>query len=164
MALKTFTPGEVLTAADVNTYLTNTLFARKTADESVASSATLQDDNELQVAVAANSIYELTAVFIYEADAAADFKWAFAGPAGTTFLGGHATHYGSGGTLQSDVFDGSDTSGGNGAGNLRTAHVSALVSIAGTSGTFKLTWAQSTADATATILKTASFILLRRVA
>src|SRR5688500_16268650 len=112
MALKTFVAGEVLTADDVNVYLKNTLFARKTADESVTSSTTLQDDNHLSVAVAANSLYELTACLQYEAHADGDFKWVFEGPAGTSFPGGAVHHMGSGGTFFADNFDGSDTSGG----------------------------------------------------
>jgi hypothetical protein len=47
---------------------------------------------------------------------------------------------------------------------LAALHVHGLLVVGGTAGTVKLQWAQNTSNVTATILKSGSFLVLRRVA
>src|SRR5574341_1924364 len=81
---KTFGTGTLLPASDLNTYMVQQNFVRKTADESVTSSTTLQDDDHLVIAVEANTNYFIEAFLIYDGDAAGDFKFTFSVPAGAT--------------------------------------------------------------------------------
>lgn len=166
MALKTFVTGEVLTADDTNVYLKNTIFAQKTATESVTSSTTLQDDNHLSVSVAANSVYEFTSVLHYDADSAGDLKWTWSMPAGASMTVVHVKNA-EGASAITDVTvkseNESDTAGGTGASNTHALIMKGLLTISSTAGTFKLTWAQQTSSGTATRLFAGSYVCLRRV-
>ena len=53
--LKTFSTDEVLTASNMTTYLAQQAYLVKSVDETVTSSTTMQDDNELVIAVSANT-------------------------------------------------------------------------------------------------------------
>ena len=157
MALKTFVDGEVLTSADVNTYLVNTLYAVKASDESVTSSTTLQDDEHLFASVAANSVYEVTVALRGTANSSGDLKVQFAGPAGATGLFGAGKDH-------SCVTLGTP----NGPISLSTATPDTVffmgtLTVGGTAGTFKLQWAQNTSNATATTLQAGSYMVLRRI-
>lgn len=112
----------------------------KTADESVSSSTTLQDDNHLTTFVAANATYRVKAVLIYDGEAFGGLKTNWVAPASATFTGG--TYATSG---QPTIVE----------GTLVTS---------GTSGIFKLQWAQVTSNATATTVKSGSFMVLQRIA
>lgn len=59
-------------------------FVRKTADESVASSTVLQDDDHLTLAVVANAVYTIEGLLFATWDGDGDLKLAVAGPAGAT--------------------------------------------------------------------------------
>jgi hypothetical protein len=168
MALKTFVTGEVLTAADVNLYLSNNIFARKTATETVTSSTTLQDDDNLTVSVAANSVYEVTCLLRYTAVQAADLKFQFVGPASATLHAG-VHRLGTGAADEAtdalEYLDISDVTTSGGLGNTfdTAVKIQGLLVVAGTAGTFKLQWAQDTSNATGTELRTGSYLCLRRV-
>lgn len=168
MALKTFTTGEVLTADDTNVYLLNTIFARKTATESVTSSTTLQDDDHLSVSVAASSVYELSCVLVYDGDAAGDvsIQWSFPSGASISWYLSSITGGGAAGTDDRIAYSaaaGPAALGCLGAGSTLAAHILGLVTVASTAGTFKLTWAQSVSNGTASRMFAGSYICLRRV-
>lgn len=167
MALKTFTAGEVLTADDVNTYLVNTIVARKSATESVLDSSTYQDDDDLSVSVAANSTYEFTLALRYDASTTGDIKFQLVGPAGSTIEGVMVKNHASASST-TDVtvkeYSGAESAAGLGAGTTMALEVIGLAVIAGTAGTFKLQWAQNVADAAVpTRVFSNSYICLRRV-
>ena len=168
MALKTFTTGEVLTADDTNVYLVNTIFAQKTATESVTSSTTLQDDDHLSVSVAASSVYELSAMLVYDGDAAGDVSIQWSLPSGASISWYLSSITGGGAAATDDrIAHSTNVSpaalGCLGAGTTLAAHILGLVTVASTAGTFKLTWAQGTSSGTATRLFAGSYICLRRV-
>jgi hypothetical protein len=148
------------------------LFARKTATESVTSSTTLQDDDELTVTVEADSVYVVTAVLQYDAATAGDIKFAFSAPASATldWAATVAPTTSTTATAPGTVnFNGSDISttygaGGIGAGSRLSATAVGLLVVAGTAGTFKLQWAQFASSATATRVFAGSFLHLRKVA
>jgi hypothetical protein len=168
VALKTFVTGEVLTASDTNVYLKNTLYAEKTATETVTSSTAFQDDDHMTVSVAANSVYELTFQFIYDGATGGDLKYQFVGPAGATAsLSVNRLQT----AAASSVDDAIDTMGIStaqvvgalGAGTFCTSFGRGLVRVSSTAGTFKVQWAQNTSSGTATSLFADSYICLRRV-
>jgi ABC-type tungstate transport system permease subunit len=137
-----------------------TFYEVKTSDESVASSTTLQDDNDLVVALEANSYYHFEVMHVYTGHSAADLKVGFTGPAGST--GHFSVRYSAAGA-------------GNavgGAGALQSAVGSSTVSVsgsigyiytAGTAGNLQLVWAQNTSNATATVMKEGSWIRVVKI-
>lgn len=167
MALKTFVTGEVLTAADVNTYLVNSVGVRKTANESVTSSTTLQDDDELFVSVAANFTYEVSCMLKYDGATTGDFKIQWNVPASATFDYSILR-------LQTGASDATAVAldygqenvdmvmGAIGSGTTATAMILGTLIVAGTAGTFGLKWAQGTSSATATRILTRSMLVARR--
>lgn len=81
----TFSPGEVVNAAKMTTYWMDAASVTKSVDESVTSSTTNQDDNELVLDVRANTTYWVECFLMYSASAAGDIKTTYSGPSGSTF-------------------------------------------------------------------------------
>lgn len=133
----------------------------KAADESVASSTTLQDDNDFTLAVVADRKYIFEFLLIVKAgEAAADFKYNFSFPTSDGIAGGAglaaATASGALGdvrTLGRTVTAGTSFSDEIvGVTNANLAVTAYVVLVPSASGTFKMQWAQNTSDATATTL------------
>ena len=167
MPAPVFATGDVPTAAQVNSWFVNVLVAYKTADESVTSSTTFQDDDHLTVAVEANCVYVLEMVLSYDALAAGDLKTQFVMPAGATVVGaalGLTTTAAATTDDYTTSWVGLANVGGVGAGSTQAVYARGLFTTSGTAGTLKLQWAQTVSSATATRIFTGSYMLLRRVA
>jgi hypothetical protein len=161
-----------LTGSLTVTGIGGTLFARKTASQSVTNSTTLQDDTHMQLSVTANSTYRLEGYLIFNgAASAANLKMGWSAPSGATLdwigTGQNATAT----TTSGPVITNSQTIASNtyqlgtiGTGTNMAALIKGLLIVGGTGGTFKLQWAQATANATATTMVQNSHIELRRVA
>lgn len=164
----TFYAGRAPTPDQLNMLIP--IFARKTADESLPSSTTLQDDDQLAVAVDANATYWVQTFISYEAATAGDLKIGWSAPAGAefpwNFAGLTSTAATAGDAVYSAVntLSGTDTAGGIGAGAALVARPSGILVISSTPGTFTFRWAQGTSSATPTIVKAGSGLLLTRVA
>jgi hypothetical protein len=146
-------------------------FVRKTADEAVTSSNTLQDDDHLTVAVAANATYTFEAFIIYDAATTGDIKVALTAPASSVINYGGAgpatnatTGTASGSWLEASASGTSIGFGGLGVGTKTSIMVRGLLRTAGTAGSLTLQWAQNPSDVTATTVYTDSFLFARRVA
>lgn len=146
------------------------LYVRKTADQSVTSSTTLVDDNQLLLSVAANAVYEMRMFIIYTAASAGDLNMTFTGPASATLDWNVGGLSGTSGTSPDGVtwwgantIGGNDSVNGGGATSMVARPVGILIT-AGTSGTFKMRWAQAASSGTATTVKTGSVMILQRVA
>lgn len=148
------------------------LVARKTANQSISNSTAQTDDTHLQLAVVANGVYIVDGMLIYGADPAVDLKLGFTGPAGAAFdwaiTGQDGTQTGTSSPVIIDVqalgsfafiLGGSTNNSKKMSGKLN-----GLLTIGGTAGTFKYTWAQQSSSATATIMYANSYIRLHRVA
>lgn len=149
-----------LKAAELNAHFP--LFARKTADETVNNSATLQNDNHLFLSVAASTTYELTGLLVYTSGATPDFKFGWTFPSGLTMrytvlatVGGTFGTYGQVQTAVPAI---------DGAGSELTVPIMGIVIVSSTAGTLQLQWAQNTANASDTKLHTNSYISLMPVA
>jgi hypothetical protein len=162
--IPTWSVGQVLTAADVNSWFVP-LAAYKAADQSV-SSLTLQNDNALVIPLAASAVYEFWLTFTYAggAQGSSDLKMAWTFPSGTTMVYGRAGidttgSFAQSKTIQSDVV----TFGtlGSGTGVVQ-CHGS--VASSSTSGSLQLQWAQNSGTVTATSLKLGSTLTAQRVA
>lgn len=120
---------------------------RKTADETVNNSATLQNDDVLLLALAANETWYFTLVFSHVGNGTADIQYAFTVPAGATLKWGCIAR-----TDTSDSFGGctditsSGTAEPAGAGTGNRIVLSmGVVANGGTAGNLQLQWAQNVA-------------------
>lgn len=140
---------------------------RKAADESVTSSTTLQDDNELTFTIAANEIWTYQIWLKIAVGAlAADGKYAITVPAGATKVDGILTLdvAATGGVGNLNAFG-----GGGGAFAVDNTFetnllINGTVSNGATPGSVTLQWAQNASSATATTVKAGSFLVAHRVA
>jgi len=169
MAVPIWTTGQVLTSSDVNVWLANILFARKTANESVTSSTAMQNDDELFVSVAANSSYEVSSYIRYDGATAGDMDFQFTGPAGAVFSAGISRLLSTAAAVSDDVTDTLEdlsvaaAAGCLGAGVPTAVMVQGILIVGGTAGTFRLQWTQHASSVTATRVLTRSYLVLRRV-
>ncbi|MCZ6897642.1 MAG: hypothetical protein O7D95_02885 [Betaproteobacteria bacterium] len=141
-------------------------FAIKSSDESVTNSLTLQDDDDLQATLAANSIYQIEVMLsVVSASATPDFKFQFTEPDGTFLLQGFHAESGDA-TLTSFPRDESSAVLAIllEAAAIEFIHMNILAKPAGTGGIFKLEWAQVTSDATATIVQAGSWMRTTKLA
>lgn len=167
--------GGANTAAEVRTALTSVLDRAgisvvKTSDESVTSSTTLQDDDELLFAVGANE--EWVVEFFLRCDGATggDFKATVSAPSGST---GWAGVVGPGTTAttfenatannQLQNIGAAPPVGMLGTGNSVLVLVSAYIAVGGTSGNVVLQWAQQASSGTATRVLIGSHLTAHKV-
>jgi hypothetical protein len=139
----------------------------KLVDEDVASSIVEQDDDELQFAVDANSIYHLELEIVYStaAGSSPDFKMGIAGP--TSCVGSYHAM----GVSTTDAVQ--HTAGGISSGPAsitfgagiakRIILIFGEVTIDSTSGSVKLRWCQNSSNATATRVHAGSRLRYRKV-
>jgi hypothetical protein len=154
-----------------------TQYIAKTADETITSSTTLQNDDHLVLPVVANAVYrfELDLYMTESTDYVGDFKMSFTCPSGATFdmhgAGAHITDLISPATNSNGEWIGklATTSAGAtlgfGVGNVLTGvRVYGRLVMSSTAGNFQLQWAQNASDATGTTLKAGSYMTMTRVA
>ncbi len=175
---RTWIAAEIVTAALMNTHVRDNLSAladriqlvRKSADETVTSSTTLQDDDELLFTAVAGSSYKFTLGLIVScASGTPDFKVGFSAPAGSLTWGvvGLDTAATSG-TAQAVM-------SGRGVGTSGTSATVASVNgrlhvvLTGTfkcttSGTVRFRWAQDTSSVSGVTVEEGSYIEAIRVA
>lgn len=138
------------------------LIVQKTADESVVNNAALQDDDQLQIAVAANSVYRLKLFVVHSTPATPNLRIGFAGPAGVSF-GRIKFEAGPQSSLQVGILaagSNPSTGGVTGTGADAPLECTGVVTTGGTAGLVKFQWSQSTANATAAIIRAGSYIEL----
>ena len=146
---------------------------RKTADETVNNSATLQNDDHLLFAIGSNEVWVVMFhLFVSAASATPDIKIALSLPSGaTSAMGiiGQAT--GTTGTeadakIQSFTSATTALSVGVPADSTSNTFVlySAHIANGSTAGNVQLQWAQSTANASDSKIRTGSFLVADRVA
>lgn len=168
-----FSAGMTLTAADLIRPLP--LFAIKAADESVISSTTLQNDNELFAAVAANTSYRLDlALLVTEATGiTADIKLAWTMPSGCRLdaaaIGAHVNWTGVTSALEVEFssWQGETSSptsaksfGTINAGIVFGIQIRGIVAVGANSGTLQLQWAQNASVAENVTVKAGSSLVL----
>lgn len=140
------------------------VYARKTANETVNNSAVLQNDDELSWAVVASGVYRLELHLIYDTGTTPDLKIGWTFPAGLTMVWGgiYADTAGAVALVSGNIQTTAQSIGGAGAAAIRGAHFWGIVTVS-TAGTLQLQWAQDTANATDTIVRAGSDGLLTRI-
>jgi hypothetical protein len=171
MPFKTFADDEVLTFEVVNRYFVQQTSIIKSADETVVNSTSTQNDDELFYSVLPDSQYFVEFFIIYDAIQAADIKIFFTGPAGSTFDWTHGglalsttSTSGSVSRLYRSLAD-VGTIGGPavGAGTNAIIPGEGRLVTTGTGGNFRFQFAQNTLNATGTIVKANSVLLIQRL-
>lgn len=143
-------------------------FVRKTANEGVTSSTTLQNDDHLVVALNANQTYEIEGMLYVATDNNGhDLSLAFTVPTGATMKIGYHSVQENGATVrEADVLTSSGTAGT--VVDLVTSSdniifLSGLVRTAGTAGDVQLQWSDDNSGGTQTVtLQTDSYIKVQR--
>lgn len=137
------------------------LFARKTVDESVVNSSTLQDDDTLFLSLGAAETWIFEVYFTYTADNNGDLKILMDGP-GTGFWSVHP-HYS--GTTQAIIpapFAIGASARLTGTGVLRVALIKGFIVMSG-SGFLRVRWAQFSSGTSPSVVNS-SYIFAQRVA
>ena len=130
----------------------------KTADETVNGSATLQNDDELLFAVAANETWQFEGVLFYTSGATPDIKITATGPSGAV------GRFGVVATSSNLSVEGRNDELGTGvtitspAGNPGIVHFYGAIANGANAGNLTLQWAQGTSDASDTIVHAGSYI------
>lgn len=140
-------------------------YARKTANESRVDN-TLADDDDLHVALLANTVYAVEAWLPYDATGAStpDFKVAFTIPSGASILvGGVVLSTAATSSLSSidaAAYTTNNIIGGTVSGVRTVMHLRGTLRTAGTAGNLQLRWAQNvTTPGNATNLYADAFLL-----
>ncbi len=163
MAPPVWSVGQVLAAADVNSWFIP-LVALKTSAQSVTSSTTPVNDTQLFLTLPVNTTYYVQGVVLFDAAAGGDIKLNIAAPAGATVnvtsnnrtLAGVAANWLPMNTNQI-------ASAGSGAGSTLTLSFNGVVAMGATAGNIQVVWAQNTSSATATRVLSASVLIANRI-
>ncbi len=174
-APRTWVTGETVTAALMNTHIKDNLLAIgehvkvvKSADESVTSSTTLQDDDELLFAVAANETWLYRFGIFATGNTTGEFKYKINGPTS------HAMRYGHGGAMEDTSATVSMLRAGRDDIDIQPINVQTtptaimlqldgIIANAGNAGNCTLRWAQNTSDGTATVVEQNSYLIATQV-
>jgi hypothetical protein len=166
--IPTWSVGEVLAAADVNTWFVPRVAYKSTAQHSTTT--TLANDTQLALPVDANALYDWKLYLLYEGGAlgSGDLAFNFTFPTGLAaalqILGYNAAGADLerlGGVLP---FGSNAIIGTEGTGNLRSATVIGSVDTASAGGTLQLQWARSSnASGVDTIVHVGSYMRLDRI-
>jgi hypothetical protein len=163
-APKTWSVGETLTASNFNTHIRDNMNAvlsyrkMKAADETVNTSATLQDDNDLFFSGLVGESWGVTVALNVNSGTTPDFKTNWNKPAGATAK--HATFYSN--PTASQPWTSSDLVFATDATEQLIVIYAAIV-IGGTAGTVTFQWAQNTSNASNTIVRAGSFMVAERM-
>ena len=167
---RTWVDGELVTAALMNTHLRDNLNAvphiiRKTADESVTSNTTPQDDDHLTFSIAANEVWSVDATLWHSSTSATpNFKCSFAAPAAATFMMGTWGLQTTGTFEWQNIRSASDTPTFLTGSTGNICFLRGVVVNGANAGSARITWAQATSNATATVLKQNSHMMIQKLA
>lgn len=163
MAIPVYVVGQVLPAADVNTWFLPRA-AVKPSDQTVTSSTVLVNDTALVVAVDASATYEVFTELFWTpvaGGAVPGMSLDFAIPAGATMI--YRVISASGPPLSGVAGTPGTGFNANSAGTYSILSIHGVCVVAGTAGNLQFKWAQSTSSGTSTVVKANSFISARRI-
>ena len=159
--------GNIFTATAGPTFSTDAAFdpgtvvIRKSVDESVTSSTTLQDDDELLIAVRPKLQYVVDGVvFATSASVTPDIKIAFTAPSGSTIDIGYVGMTGTA-SAQADILETSGSASASipvDADKVTVILIHGTIKLDSTAGFLQLRWAQNTSNGTAVTIKEGSYL------
>lgn len=146
----------------------NLVAKHKTADETVTSSAVLQDDDSLSFAIGANETWTFN-LFLRVFAGAGGFKYAFTIPSGAS---GRLDKYSNISATGSNAIDADITTGGGDSSSLSITGTNQWQSYqpmfgyvinGANAGTVQFQWAQNTSNGTGTVVKRGAILTARKV-
>lgn len=153
----TFAAGDKPTAVQMEDL--RGLRVMKASTETVNNSATLQNDDELLLAVAANTTYRFLARLLFTSPTTPDIKFGFTYPAGATAT--YTLHgIAPGGSFAAFHQTETTISAQEGTGSASACTMIGTWTISSSAGTVQLQWAQNTANASNTQILPGSFLEL----
>lgn len=151
---------------------TGQMLVKKSSDEGIASTTTLQDDNDLFVAnLESNSIYSIKTFIAAYGTTAADIKiaWSLGGSA-ALYGGRHALGPAASSTnnLDTNMVSGIRSIGASNPYGIEPSIFSSIqenfmIQTTGSTGSIQLRWAQNASSATRTTVTDASYIIYHRI-
>ncbi|MFZ3494631.1 hypothetical protein ACODT5_15630 [Streptomyces sp. 5.8] len=173
MVYPSATPGRWIQASQLDAM--QPLYVEKSADQPVTSSTTNANDNALLVPVESFAKYILSGMLLYSARSDADIKIGWTVPSSATLdwiahaqIQGGTTGIASSGIVVDRQIQGNTAFplGGAAAENATymTATLSGRLVTSSAAGDLQLNWAQITSNATPSIMRAGSWLLLTRVA
>jgi hypothetical protein len=152
-------------ATDWNLLSRGVQIVRKSSDQSVTNSTTLVNDTALAIPLGTNDFVEFTAYIIMTSAATQpDIKYTFTAPAGATIH--WLSNFEEGSSITNNPII--TVSGTTTSGNLTTANALDVIQVwgtiqtVGTGGSLQFQWAQNNTNATATVVKTNSYLKATR--
>lgn len=145
--------------------LTGATITRKAADETVNNSATLQDDDDLVIAIGANETWYFEAMILHNTGTTPDIKVGFDIPAAATLSWTDVARTSSDTpamTVPIQTDDGVDVLTGTGAASV--AMIWGVVVNGANAGNLQFRWAQNTQDASDTKVLATSYLMAAREA
>jgi len=136
--------------------------ATKSADQTIISNSTLQNDTELAVAVAASTNYDFKLVLLYNSGVTPDLKFGWTYPVGTTMR--YSMQGYTGGVVQSFRIIETDVVALDGNASSLSCVCEGTVFVGATAGTLQLQWAQNTLTASNSSVLLGSSLRLWKVA
>lgn len=134
---------------------------RKSANETVNNSATLQSDDHITFAIAASEVWAFRIYLKITSNATADWKWAWSLPAAGVYFASHGARDGTADTQVAITTTASlaivDT-------GVKIYEASGVLVNSVTAGTAVLQWAQDTATVVDTIIYANSYCILHQIA
>jgi hypothetical protein len=127
---------------------------RKTANETVNNSATLQNDDHLLLAIGASEVWEFQFTLWYDAGVTPDIKFAITVPSGATLRWGNAPWVNTAGAAYGTGAESSSGGSRDFAGGTapRITVIHGMIANSTNAGNLQLQWAQNTANASDTIV------------
>lgn len=142
---------------------------RKTADESITSTGSLQNDDHLFFSIGANEIWFAEFTIFYDAGTAGDIFFGISLPAGATYRDGVmgldvGTAADAGNFRTRSLTSGGIGLGGAGTGTVLMVLYKVVITNSSTAGTATLQWAQNSSSGTATKVYANSMLVATKVA
>jgi hypothetical protein len=167
LPIPTWSVGQVLASADVNTWFVP-LAVIKPADTGRVNTTSMTGDPDLLLPVVAAASYYIGGVIFYDGPAAgsSDIKWTFTIPSGASGQYAAARQNLSASYVGAFAFSWGDTVTANtsGTGTIMVIGVQGLLQTTSTAGSLRLSWAQNTANPTTnTHVKAQSFLTAQRI-
>lgn len=132
---------------------------RKTADETIAATVILQDDNHLLFAVGANEVWAFQGLLIYNTSGVEDFKYAATGPSGSSGFIARLDAIAVVAPLGTESGSVNATTGSD-----MSVGISGVIENGGTAGNLQIRWAQFAAGVTDLTVREHSFLVAHRIA
>lgn len=171
MAQLSFPADHIITGAEWQQFqdFAIPLYVRKTSDENVTSSTTMQNDDDLYITVKANAVYLIRSFIIYTGTTTNDIKVGWTVPTGSVFtwspwspdvaMTANQANVNWAAMLTSDV----SSSGAVAGAPYQTMRPTGTLVVGTVDGTFRLQWAQNVSGGTATTIKTGSYLVGYRI-